>query len=225
MNDKVLSIYEYSSDVFSQNGEDGILEFIFNKLNIEEGLLLEVGANDGIWFSNTRNLYTKKNNKFKTILIEGDKSFFSNLQKNTENFTNIFLSETFIVPECDSPESLDSIIHLSTFYEEKFVLVSIDIDGLDFDVWKHLKARPIVVIIEVPIFLEKDPDKKNVLDYINLGKDKGYTFIGHSGYPDKQSGNMIFVTNENANSIEVPELHERILLHNGTKCNASQIQM
>jgi hypothetical protein len=44
---KLKPLYEYFENFFSQNGEDGIISFIFENLNINSGLLLEVGDHDG----------------------------------------------------------------------------------------------------------------------------------------------------------------------------------
>lgn len=62
-------LYEYHRDVYSQNGEDGIIEHIFEKLGINGGVLLEIGAWDGFYLSNTANIWSKNKN-FKSVLIE-----------------------------------------------------------------------------------------------------------------------------------------------------------
>ena len=46
----------HTSNVFSQNGEDGIIEEILNRLEIQTGWVCEFGAWDGIYLSNTFNL-------------------------------------------------------------------------------------------------------------------------------------------------------------------------
>ena len=62
-------LYNYSKNVYSQNGEDGINKFLFEYLDITEGYMLEIGAWDGFYLSNTANLWSKNKN-FKSILIE-----------------------------------------------------------------------------------------------------------------------------------------------------------
>lgn len=217
---KLLPLYLYSSDVFSQNGEDGIIKFLLEELKIINGLILEVGAHNGIWCSNTRNLYANNPN-FKTILIEGNEGLFAQLCNNTNNFTNVEPVKVFIEINNKSLNSIDGIISLSKFQNENFILASIDIDGSDYDVWKAMETKPTILIIEVPVFLEKDPDKKNIIDYIELGKEKNYTLLGMSGYENKQAGNMIFLHNDFIKHFELPDLHERILLHGGTRWEIS----
>lgn len=211
---KIKPLYEYSSDVYSQNGEDGIITFLFDLLKINKGLMLEVGANDGVWCSNTRSHYTKNEN-FKALLIEGDGAGYNKLLSNCEGMNNTEKVQCFISPNSDDASSLDEIIKISQWKEEPFVLCSIDIDGLDYEVWKNLKARPTLVIIECPIFLENHSEKKNILQYVQLGETKNYSFLGMSGKLNSHAGNLIFLANEFMDGIELPEVHERILLHNG----------
>ena len=54
---------EYSKDITSQNGEDGIIEFLINKLDINkpDSTCIEFGAWNGVHLSNTYNIITNFN--------------------------------------------------------------------------------------------------------------------------------------------------------------------
>src|SRR5579883_3161152 len=67
--------HQYCKNVYSQNGEDGILEQILKELGVSNGTFCEFGASDGIASSNTYNLI--KNHNFKGIAIEADHSLFA----------------------------------------------------------------------------------------------------------------------------------------------------
>jgi len=67
---------KYRKNVYSQNGEDGIIEELLKRLNINNGWVCEFGAWDGIHLSNTFNL-VKKN--FNAVFIEGDKNKYNDL--------------------------------------------------------------------------------------------------------------------------------------------------
>jgi len=53
-----LSIAERS--VYSQKGQDGILELIFSQFGIKKGTFVEFGARDGVELSNTAHLRLNK---------------------------------------------------------------------------------------------------------------------------------------------------------------------
>jgi hypothetical protein len=81
-------------NVYSQFGEDGIVEYFLGKLShakTSDGFCVEFGAWDGIHLSNTYNLI--KNRDFSGILIEGDKSKVKLLNKNIPSEKVIKLCE------------------------------------------------------------------------------------------------------------------------------------
>lgn len=47
---------KYRYNVYSQNGEDGIIEEICKRINLTEGISIEIGAPDTTYCSNTANL-------------------------------------------------------------------------------------------------------------------------------------------------------------------------
>jgi hypothetical protein len=58
-------------NVFSQFGEDGIIEYLFDKINVNDGeTCCEFGAWDGKHLSNTFRLVKERN--FRALYIEGD---------------------------------------------------------------------------------------------------------------------------------------------------------
>ena len=82
---------KYKKDIYSQNGEDGIIEELLKRLDINSGWVCEFGAWDGIHLSNTYNL-VKQN--FNAVYIEGDKEKYTDLLKTVENHKNIIINNT-----------------------------------------------------------------------------------------------------------------------------------
>ena len=113
-------LYTYSSDVYSDNGEDGINKVILDHLGITEGVVLEIGAWDGFLSSNCANLWSK-NNKFNAVLIESTNRLNKNLEKQYDNIA-------CFVELVSLDNSLEDIITKSKFEvtNDNFVLASIE---------------------------------------------------------------------------------------------------
>ena len=69
----------FRSNVYSQNGEDGIIGEILRRLNIQKGTFIEFGAWDGVHFCNSRHLVEQG---WDGIFIESDNDRFKDLVKN-----------------------------------------------------------------------------------------------------------------------------------------------
>jgi hypothetical protein len=141
---KNLSLFQ--KNLFTQFGEDGIIEEILQRINSKTKLdnwCVEFGAWDGIYLSNTANLIKNKN--YKAVLIEGDKNKYKVLCRNYPN-NDIYKICEFVGFEGDS--SLDSILS-RTPIPKNFDFLSIDIDGCDYFILNSLNNfKPKVICIE-----------------------------------------------------------------------------
>jgi hypothetical protein len=156
---------------YSQYGESKILLEIFEKIGTENNYVVEFGASDGFWLSNARMFI---NMGWDSLLMDGIEDPNNGVNREfitAENINELF--EKYSVPK-------------------KFDLLSIDIDGNDYWVWKELKYEPNVVIIEYNSNF--DVNENYVLSYnpkhnfyesggyysasvmalVELGKKKGY---------------------------------------------------
>jgi hypothetical protein len=183
---------KYAKNIYSQNGEDGIIEELLDRLSISNGWVCEFGAWDGIHLSNTYNL-VKQN--FNAVYIEGDKEKYTDLLKTVEDYKNIIPINAF-VDHKDSENSLDNLLK-QTDIPNDFDILSIDIDSYDYQVWKSLKVyKPKIVIIEINSSVKvnndehiHEPNKYQGTGFkptYDLGLEKGYKFILHTG-------NMFFI--------------------------------
>jgi hypothetical protein len=213
-------LYNHSENEYSQHGEDGINKFLFEYLNITKGYMLEIGAWDGFYLSNTANLWSKNNN-FKSILIEPfiERSLKPRLRKEKLEieYDNI---ECF-VEAASVTNTLESIINRSRFKltNDNFVLASIDIDGDDLAVTKSLgRYKPIILIIEPNggIYDRKYHNQpgSTVSELVEFGEEIGYELIGMSGELNRASGNLYFIRNDFKSKFDVCKNHwtERGLL-------------
>ncbi len=134
-------------NVYSQFGEDGILGAIFEAIGMENQWCLEVGAGDGIIFSNTRRLVEQG---WRAILIEKDQEAFQRLCGNTLQSSQMYGAcrcENFEIGIA-APNSLDAVLSKHGAPED-IDLVSIDVDGQDWHVCNAmLQYRPRVLLVE-----------------------------------------------------------------------------
>jgi len=139
----------YRNDVFSQNGEDGIISELLRRLELNGNLeIVEFGACDGIYLSNTFNLIKKKLIK-KAVYIEADKIFYEKLKKVSEQYSCIVPINKIVEKNKGSANSLENILN-TTEIKKEIDLLSIDIDSYDLDVFLSLeKYNPKILIIEV----------------------------------------------------------------------------
>jgi hypothetical protein len=213
-----LWLRNFRRNVYSQNGEDGVIEMIFEKIGTVNKWSCEFGAHDGISFSNTANLILHKN--WRSVLIESDENRFQEMVKNLHTF--IFLDWVFPIHRTvgfdpNSSDTLDEILE-STKIPENFDLLSIDVDGADCLIWETVKGyKPRVVIVEVDSTCAPDTYAISTLgaatidQAVELGKSKGYELALHTG-------NAIFVLREYCEALNIDpnnwqELFDRSWIH------------
>jgi hypothetical protein len=183
---------KYARNIYTQTGEDGIIEKILEELEIKSGFVMEFGAWDGIYLSNTINLWRDK--RFECVLVEPDIDRFNEMIRITQNWDNTECLNSFVIPNSNDPNSVDSILDRSKFRNNEFVLLSIDVDSIDYHIFNSIERRyPIILIIETntdyepPI--ENTIGSSSIQSIFNLAISKGYTLVA-------STGNCIFVKNE-----------------------------
>lgn len=180
-NDRWLNGHE--KNIYSQSGEDGIIEAILKVLQIHSGFCAEFGAWDGKHLSNTYKLIEEG---FSGVFIEGSKEKFESLKKTYAGNTKTYLINAYVGFEGE--ESLDALL-AKTPIPKDFAVLSIDIDGNDYHVWSSLKEyRPQLIVIEynptiaphIDFVQEKNMkvNQGNSLGaLVRLGKEKGYELV------------------------------------------------
>lgn len=180
----------YGRKVYSQNDEDGIIQEIFRRLNLNpsSGKFVEFGVGNG-WECNTHFLLLRG---FAGLWIEGSESYVQSIRhkfRRAIDSGQLTVSHSFVTAE-NINELLTS--HLG---DMEVSLLSIDIDGNDFWIWKAITSmKPPVVIIEynsnfpppVSITQEYDPNwvfkgagyGASLEALVRLGRDKGYQLVG-----------------------------------------------
>jgi len=157
---------KYKKNIFSQYGEDGIIEEIFKRLSgVSDKRCCEFGAWDGKFLSNTCNLIT--NHNYEAILIEADKKKFDELNVNFPDKKIIKINK-FV--NFSGENSLDNILENNSFNKD-FDFLSIDIDGCDYWILESLsKFTPKIICIE---FNPSIPNKVEFIQERNMKINQG----------------------------------------------------
>jgi hypothetical protein len=185
---------QYRRNVYSQNGEDGILRELLHRFRVEKGWVCEFGAWDGKACSNTYRLIERG---FRGVYIEARDDYFQELLETCKTQPNIHPIHSRV--EYEGENTLDSILS-TTDIPTDFDVLSIDIDSSDYQVWRSVtEYRPKIVIIEINsaisplnethIFSDATPDGTSFLPMLRLGREKGYSLLCHTG-------NLIFVRDD-----------------------------
>lgn len=200
---KESSVSKYKSNIHSQNGEDGILAFIFNSMDVANisypKRCLEVGAYDGVWLSNTRNLILKG---WDSIQIEGGEQFIE-LGFLYQDYPKSYVICENVMVKTRGSRSIDSILKRNGFLngkkdDIKIGCISVDIDGFDYSVFKNLKTKSVVCLIENNSHIKRF-SRQGITSLTNLGKLKGYKLVAYTG-------NVIFINENYFDALNLEEI-------------------
>lgn len=138
-------LFDYRDIGYSQSGEQGIIRRIMDVLGINQGLCCEFGAWDGIHLSNSRRLIEQG---WRGLMIEADAARYEDLKKT---YPEGSATKTVCGFVGTGKDSLANIAKRAGILD-RFDLVCIDIDGLDFEIFESLEEfnhLPSVVVVEV----------------------------------------------------------------------------
>jgi len=185
---------------YSQNGEDGILLYIFSLIGFETRRTVEVCAGDGIE-CNSANLII--NHGCYGLLVDGDPARIKRGQHFYHNCRDTCYWPPKLVNAWISCESINALIEDNGFAGE-VDLLSIDVDGMDYWIWREINViRPRVVVLEFNHLW--GPERSVTVPYdahfraqynaygadycgasltamVKLGRAKGYRLIGCEKY-------------------------------------------
>lgn len=203
--DDIKSLADVEFQVFSQFGDDGIIQYLISKLDIPNKTFVEFGV-ENYTEANTRFLLV--NNNWKGLVIDGS-------QKNIDFIKKDGLSTLFQLYSTCSFITKDNINQLiaEMNFESDLGLLSVDIDGNDYWVWKAIEVvKPIIVVSEynadfgvdnpwtIPYQADfvmgvKHPRNywgSSLLSLCDLAEEKGYSFVGCNS----QGNNAYFIRND-----------------------------
>jgi hypothetical protein len=178
--------------VYSQWGEDGIIQHLLRHVPIRRKLFVEVGV-ESFQEANTRFLLV--NNNWTGLVIEADAQQVARIKAAREYWLyNLKVVQAFV-----TRENINSLLAENGINGD-IGLLSIDIDGMDYWIWEAIETiTPAIVVIEynyrfgsgdavvVPYDASFDRKKahSSILYYgaslaalAHLGQRKGYALVG-----------------------------------------------
>lgn len=200
-NENDFNINEHEKKIYSQNGEDGIIEFIFSKIGTTNKFFVEFGVGNGFecntvyllekngWRGLMMDYGADQNIQWKGVMkkawynrklgligsIQKDLAFFKKIISRTKR------SRCFHIDIKLEKVTAENIQNLFQKYNvpKNFDLLSIDIDYNDYWVWKAIiDYSPKVVVIEYNSSIL--PTESKVVPYDPEAKWDGTNYFGAS---------------------------------------------
>jgi hypothetical protein len=205
--------------VFSQFGDDGIIQWLIHNIDIPNKTFIEFGVED-YGESNTR--FLMMNDNWSGFVMDGSAENIAKLRSQYYYWRHDLNAKAVFITR----ENIISLIEEQNFSID-VGLLHIDLDGNDFYVWKAIQSiKPIIVIVEYnslfgverPISVIYDDAfvrtkahystlfwGSSLLSLNNLAQEKGYSFIGCNS----AGNNAYFVRddklNENVKAISLAD--------------------
>jgi len=204
--------------VFSQWGDDGIIEFLVSYLEIPEKSFIEFGVED---YSESNTRFLLINHNWRGLVLDGNKNDIAYILDDETTWRHALTAKYAFVTK----ENINQLIQENGFSGE-LGLLHIDIDGNDYWVWEAINnVSPVIVIVEYNSVFGKDRAvtipydstfNRTQAHYSNLyfgaslkalvalGAKKGYSFIGSNSH----GNNSYFVRNDKLKELKVYSAEE-----------------
>lgn len=214
----IESLNEVEFKVFSQWGEDGIVQYLINQIPIENKTFIEFGVED-YREANTR--FLLMNNNWKGLIFDGSKKNIARIKKDIIYWKYELTAASHFITR----ENINDIIEMSGFKGD-IGLLSIDIDGNDYWVWGAIDVvQPRIVICEynnvfgntkavtipyAPDFVRTKAHYSNLyygaslIALCYLAEKKGYDFVGSNS----AGSNAFFVRKDLSNKLRILSAEE-----------------
>ncbi len=205
--------------VFSQFGDDGIVEYLVRTLDIPRRAerFVEIGVED-YREANTRFLLVNRN--WSGLIVDASDAHVRALAGSPLLWRHDLTAVTARV----EPGSVNGLLREHGF-DSDLGLLSIDVDGSDYWIWEAVEAEPLIVVVEynsvfgakraVTIPYEAGFDRTrahhsnlyfgaSLAALVRLGRARGYTLVGSNS----AGNNAFFVREGRADGMPAPSAAE-----------------
>ena len=199
------NINDYEFKIFSQFGEDGLIQYLIKNLNINNKKFIEFGVEN---YSEANTRFLLQNDNWSGLILDSSNQNVNFIKKQDYYWKyDITAVHKFL-----SPENINEVIKSESF-DGEIGLLSVDIDGNDYWILKAINVvKPDILIVEynanfgaeksVTIKYDKNFKRaKNGIEKLIYGcslkalttlcNDKGYSLV----CINKNGNNAFFVKN------------------------------
>lgn len=150
------SLAEVEFGVFSQWGEDGIIDWLIERLAVGNQTFIEFGIED---FRESNCRFLLMNRNWRGFVIDGDEGNLAALRGDAISYKHDIAGVAAFV----TAENINALLSLSGF-EGTLGILSVDLDGVDWWVLKAITREADIVIVEyndffgdLPVTVPYDP--------------------------------------------------------------------
>jgi hypothetical protein len=216
---------DYEFRVFSQWGEDGIIQYLTRHINIPNRTFIEFGVED---FSESNCRFLLEKDNWQGYVLDGSDNNIRKLQASPSHWRHTIGAKAAFVTR----ENVNELLLESKFHRHLGIL-SIDVDGMDYHILEALRGwQPRILIVEynavfgaeraVTVPYEADFTRlakhasglyfgASLSAFVSLLDGRGYSLVG----VNSAGNNAFFIQSELCNDA-VPAVHVRDVFRNST---------
>lgn len=136
----IQHFHEAEFKVFSQWGDDGIIQYLTQHIDIQHKRFIEFGVEN---YTEAVTRFLLINNNWSGLVMDGSAQNIHFIHQDPIYFLYDIQAKSHFITQ----ENIEGLLKKYHFHQ-KIGLLHIDIDGNDYYVWKAISTNPEIVIVE-----------------------------------------------------------------------------
>lgn len=144
------NLNDYEFKIFSQFGDDGIIQYLIRHIDIKNEIFIEFGVGDYLE-SNTR--FLMMNNNWAGFVMDGSEEAMNSLQNQSWYWKYALTNKAIFIDK----DNINGLLKSTGFSD--IGIMHIDLDGNDYHIFKEIdlsKLNPSIIILEYNSVLGND---------------------------------------------------------------------
>ena len=140
LSDPSRDIRDYNFKVFSQWGDDGIIQYLVRHIAIENRSFIEFGVED---FQESNCRFLMMHDNWSGYVMDGSEKHMTKTRRQDYYWQHDLTAQAVFITR----ENINELLDNSGFGDSPGI-ISIDIDGVDYWVFEEIRHRPTLFILE-----------------------------------------------------------------------------